>query len=153
MPPKGTSTSLNPVRLQSVAKLRIKRPDKQQVNPCLGAMSAMLSESCRPPRASKLTCVACWASSGLGNAGCVAAEQTLRECMDGPVSTQSTFSTCPFPFPLPLERHWKLIGNLCAIETTTQEEEHHQLSSVEVVSEDFGAGEEEGEFGLIHMGD
>jgi hypothetical protein len=45
MAPKGASTQVNPIRLQSVARLKIKRPDKQEVNPCLGPMSAMLSSS------------------------------------------------------------------------------------------------------------
>lgn len=44
MPPKGASTALKPIRLQTVDKLRIRHPDKQAPTPCLGAMSAMLSE-------------------------------------------------------------------------------------------------------------
>lgn len=43
MAPKGASTQISPIRLQSVARLKIRRPDKQEINPCLGPMSAMLS--------------------------------------------------------------------------------------------------------------
>jgi hypothetical protein len=97
MPPKGGSTQLNPVRLQSVAKIRIRRPDKQAVNPCLGIMSAMLSRfwsktsriTRNDTRLTQCT-IACWASSGLGNESCMAAEQSLRECMDVPVSSHAT---------------------------------------------------------------
>lgn len=45
MSPKGASTQLNPIRLQSVSRLRIRRPDKQLVDPCLGVMSQMLCMS------------------------------------------------------------------------------------------------------------
>lgn len=96
MPPKGGSTQLNPVRLQSVTKIRVRRPDKEPVNPCLGIMSAMLSKfwsnTSRITRNGTLltqSTIACWASSGLGNESCMAAEQSLRECMDAPVSTNS----------------------------------------------------------------
>ncbi|RMD40510.1 hypothetical protein DV735_g4626, partial [Chaetothyriales sp. CBS 134920] len=44
MPPKGSSTAINPVRLQSVKKLKVQRPDRTNVNPCTGPMSAVLSE-------------------------------------------------------------------------------------------------------------
>ena len=50
MAPKGASTTLNPIRLQTVTRLKIKRPDKQEPNPCLGPMSAMLSMSPLPIR-------------------------------------------------------------------------------------------------------
>jgi hypothetical protein len=44
MPPKGTaSTRLNPVRLQTVPNLRVRRPNKQEKNPCEVVMSSMLS--------------------------------------------------------------------------------------------------------------
>lgn len=45
MAPKGAPTTINPIRLQTVTRLKIKRPDKQEPNPCLGPMSAMLSLS------------------------------------------------------------------------------------------------------------
>ena len=43
---RGASTAINPIRLQTVKKLKIKRPDRtQEVNPCVGAMTAVLSKS------------------------------------------------------------------------------------------------------------
>lgn len=72
MPPKGVSTAVNPIRLQSVSRLKIRHPDKQETNPCIGPMTAMLS---------------CWASSsnaGGSSAGCANLEKALRECMDKP---------------------------------------------------------------------
>ena len=44
MPPKNVSTAVNPIRLQSVKRLSIRNPDRQEANPCIGAMSAMLSK-------------------------------------------------------------------------------------------------------------
>lgn len=43
MPGKGGSTRLNPVRLQTVPHLRIRRPNEQTRNPCVVIMSSMLS--------------------------------------------------------------------------------------------------------------
>lgn len=43
MPPKGASTAVNPIRLQTVSRLKIRNPDKHEPNPCLGPMTAMLS--------------------------------------------------------------------------------------------------------------
>lgn len=95
MPPKGASTAINPIRLQSVQKLKIRRPDSQaNANPCMGPMSAVLSAS--PPDANRscyrvnLHDLGCWASSSsqaaAGGSGsslnCAALEQALRECMD-----------------------------------------------------------------------
>ncbi|RJE18866.1 hypothetical protein PHISCL_08801 [Aspergillus sclerotialis] len=70
MPPKGASTRLNPIRLQTVERLRIRRPNKTDKNPCETAMSAMLN---------------CWASAGHTAEGCAALEEQLRQCMDTPV--------------------------------------------------------------------
>ncbi|KEF57276.1 uncharacterized protein A1O9_05193, partial [Exophiala aquamarina CBS 119918] len=69
MPPKGASTAVKPIRLQSVSHLRIKHPDQQQPNPCLGPMTAMLN---------------CWAAAGAAG-GCQGLEKALRDCMDAPV--------------------------------------------------------------------
>ncbi|RMZ77047.1 hypothetical protein DV738_g4622, partial [Chaetothyriales sp. CBS 135597] len=72
MPPKGSSTAINPVRLQSVKKLKVQRPDRTNVNPCMGPMSAVLTAS-----------GAQGASSAAASAlSCAALEQALRECMD-----------------------------------------------------------------------
>ncbi|KIW16405.1 hypothetical protein PV08_06457 [Exophiala spinifera] len=43
MPPKGASTAVNPIRLQTVSRIKIRHPDKAEPNPCLGPMSAMLT--------------------------------------------------------------------------------------------------------------
>jgi len=44
MPPKGASTAVTPIRLQTVTRLRAQRPGSgQERNRCLGPMSAMLS--------------------------------------------------------------------------------------------------------------
>ncbi|KAJ9651357.1 40S ribosomal protein mrp10 [Neophaeococcomyces mojaviensis] len=74
MPPKGVSTAVSPIRLQSVTRLKIRHPDKQEANPCIGPMTAMLS---------------CWASSAnaANTTGCAHLEKALRECMDKPRST------------------------------------------------------------------
>lgn len=49
MPPKGVSTRIKPVRLQSIDRLKIKRPNKHEQTPCQTAMSAVLSKL-GPPR-------------------------------------------------------------------------------------------------------
>ncbi|KAL1970640.1 hypothetical protein VTN77DRAFT_4284 [Rasamsonia byssochlamydoides] len=69
MPAKGASTRLNPVRLNTIPHLRVRRPNQQQQNPCTTVMSSMLN---------------CWASSGINSEGCAALEQQLRACMDAP---------------------------------------------------------------------
>lgn len=42
MPPKGT-TRLNPIRLQTIDHLRVRRPNRTDKNPCETIMSSMLS--------------------------------------------------------------------------------------------------------------
>ncbi|PWY95558.1 mitochondrial ribosomal protein 10 [Aspergillus sclerotioniger CBS 115572] len=69
MPPKGVSTRLNPVRLQTIPHLRVRRPNNNEPNTCVAVMSSMLS---------------CWASQGYTAEGCVVLEQQLRQCMDAP---------------------------------------------------------------------
>ncbi|KAL2059417.1 hypothetical protein ABVK25_000710 [Lepraria finkii] len=69
MPPKGGSTKLAPPRLPPLPKLRVRRPNAPEPNPCLGIMTSVLG---------------CWASSGNAAAGCAALEQSLRACMDAP---------------------------------------------------------------------
>ncbi|RAO74079.1 uncharacterized protein BHQ10_010091 [Talaromyces amestolkiae] len=68
MPAKGASTRLNPVRLQTIQHLRVRRPNQQQQNSCATIMSSMLN---------------CWASAGQGNEGCSGLEESLKACMDG----------------------------------------------------------------------
>jgi pheromone shutdown protein TraB len=43
MPAKGAPTRLNPVRLQTIPHLRVRRPNQHQQNPCVTAMSSVLS--------------------------------------------------------------------------------------------------------------
>lgn len=43
MPSKGVSTRLNPVRLQTIPHLRVRRPNQHEQNPCVTVMSSMLS--------------------------------------------------------------------------------------------------------------
>ncbi|KAK2797058.1 hypothetical protein FQN51_008830 [Onygenales sp. PD_10] len=43
MPPKGASTRVKPVRLQTIPKLRIKSPNTHQPNPCLAVMTSVLN--------------------------------------------------------------------------------------------------------------
>ncbi|BDD59455.1 hypothetical protein MAP00_004662 [Monascus purpureus] len=69
MPAKGAPTRLNPIRLQTIPHLRVRRPNVQERNPCVVVMSSVLS---------------CWASSGYTAEGCAALEQQLRQCMDAP---------------------------------------------------------------------
>ncbi|RPB24063.1 hypothetical protein L211DRAFT_837968 [Terfezia boudieri ATCC MYA-4762] len=56
-------------RLPPLPKLRIRRPNKEASNPCLGVMTAVLG---------------CWASKGhqSGIEGCGKLEEALRVCMD-----------------------------------------------------------------------
>ncbi|KAG9239714.1 hypothetical protein BJ875DRAFT_447444 [Amylocarpus encephaloides] len=68
MPPKG-STSLTPMRLPPLPRLRVRRPNQSEANPCLALMTSVLT---------------CWASSGYNVAGCQVFETQLRTCMDTP---------------------------------------------------------------------
>ncbi|KAK6382878.1 40S ribosomal protein mrp10 [Rhinocladiella similis] len=68
MPPKGSSTAINPIRLQTVSRIKIRHPDKAEPNPCLGPMSAMLN---------------CWAA-GAASGDCGHLEKALRDCVDAP---------------------------------------------------------------------
>ncbi|KAG9249233.1 hypothetical protein BJ878DRAFT_485328 [Calycina marina] len=69
MAPKGASTKLVPMRLPPLSKLKVRRPNAGEVNPCLAIMSSVLT---------------CWASAGYNVAGCQAIEMQLRQCMDAP---------------------------------------------------------------------
>ncbi len=48
MPPKG-STKLAPPRLPPLPKLRVRRPNKPETNPCLALMTSVLSTPGPPP--------------------------------------------------------------------------------------------------------
>ncbi|KAF2690150.1 mitochondrial ribosomal protein 10 [Lentithecium fluviatile CBS 122367] len=74
MVPKPQNTAVKSVTnrpLPPLPKLRVRRPNKPEMNPCLGIMSSVLG---------------CWASSSKDSAvqGCAMLEQKLRQCMDAP---------------------------------------------------------------------
>ncbi|OOQ88272.1 mitochondrial 37S ribosomal protein YmS-T [Penicillium brasilianum] len=71
MSPKGNvTTRLNPLRLNTINHLRVRRPNQNEQNACVTVMSSMLN---------------CWASQGYGHEGCAGLEAQLRKCMDAPV--------------------------------------------------------------------
>ncbi|MCJ1472141.1 hypothetical protein MMC13_000788 [Lambiella insularis] len=122
MPPKSTSTVLAPTRLPPLPKLRVRRPNRPETNPCLGIMTSMLG---------------CWASSGRSGSAaqaCVALEQQLRTCMDAPVrllvELQRTIGG-------------DADGAVGGIETEAPEEEYHQLPSLQALPEDHWATQAE----------
>ncbi|KAH8819933.1 hypothetical protein F5884DRAFT_762204 [Xylogone sp. PMI_703] len=78
MPPKGASTKITPMRLPPLPKLRVRRPNQSEANPCLAIMSSVLT---------------CWASAGYNVAGCAALESQLRACMDAPRPQQQNKNT------------------------------------------------------------
>jgi hypothetical protein len=43
MPPKGASTKVAAIRLPPLPKLRVRRPNQTDANPCLGIMTSVLS--------------------------------------------------------------------------------------------------------------
>ncbi|KAK5130017.1 hypothetical protein LTR08_002533 [Meristemomyces frigidus] len=57
-------------KLPPLPKLRIRKPDRADANPCIGVMSSVLG---------------CWASQGYTAQGCAVLEQSLRACMDARV--------------------------------------------------------------------
>ena len=44
MPPKGASTAVTPTRLPPLPKLRVRRPNRVETNPCVRIMTSMLGE-------------------------------------------------------------------------------------------------------------
>ena len=55
MAPKGNiSTRLNPLRLNTINHLRVRRPNQNEQNPCVTVMSTMLSETIRLPFGSSI---------------------------------------------------------------------------------------------------
>ena len=45
MPPRGGSTAITPTRLPPLPKLRVRRPNKFEDNPCMSVMSSVLGQS------------------------------------------------------------------------------------------------------------
>ncbi|KAF2493250.1 hypothetical protein BU16DRAFT_465031 [Lophium mytilinum] len=68
-PAASSAKSIGSRPLPPLPKLRVRRPNKPEVNPCLGVMTSVLG---------------CWASSGYSVQGCAQLEQKLRACMDAP---------------------------------------------------------------------
>lgn len=138
MPPKGASTALQPMRLPPLHKLRVRRPNQADANPCLSIMSSVLSALPRPLQYHlRITNwhTACWASSGYNIAGCQALETQLRACMDTPVSLLIISTSV-------IKRRGPA-NNIIITETESPEEKHDQLPFVENVSEYRGPQEEE----------
>lgn len=50
MSAKGVSTKLAPTRLPPLPKLRVRRPNKAQENPCVGIMTSVLGKRPYLPR-------------------------------------------------------------------------------------------------------
>ncbi|KLU86901.1 37S ribosomal protein Mrp10 [Magnaporthiopsis poae ATCC 64411] len=73
-----SSTVKNPIKLPPLRVLRVRNPTQKEVNPCLTVMQSVL---------------ACWASAGYTAAGCLALEQQLRDCADGPQQTVKKANT------------------------------------------------------------
>jgi len=67
-----------PIRLPPLKTLRVHNPKRQVENPCIAIMSSVL---------------ACWASAGYNASGCLAVENQLRACMDGPKPPGATPNT------------------------------------------------------------
>ncbi|KAL7273851.1 40S ribosomal protein mrp10 [Rhizina undulata] len=65
-------------RLPPLPKLRIRKPNKEVANPCLGVMTSVLG---------------CWASQGFNPEGCAKLEEALRTCMDTQKQTAAKKST------------------------------------------------------------
>ncbi|ORX95101.1 hypothetical protein BCR34DRAFT_525674 [Clohesyomyces aquaticus] len=70
--PSATAKSVTHRPLPPLPKLRVRRPNKPEMNPCLGVMASVLG---------------CWASSGYSIQGCAQLEAKLRQCMDSPRNT------------------------------------------------------------------
>ena len=85
-------------KLPPLPKLRVRRPDRTDANPCIGVMSTVLGKSRRNMRRLKAVwitdngvCAGCWASQGYSTQGCAALEQQLRACMDAKVRWHLSF--------------------------------------------------------------
>ncbi|OQE75630.1 hypothetical protein PENNAL_c0072G04779 [Penicillium nalgiovense] len=100
MAPKGSlSTRLNPMRLNTINHLRVRRPNQNEQNPCVVVMSSMLNAEYLESRYREWVTdnialqTDCWASAGYGAEGCAALEAQLRKCMDAPKSKEQKKNT------------------------------------------------------------
>ncbi|RMY90551.1 hypothetical protein D0861_03604 [Hortaea werneckii] len=79
-------------KLPPLPKLRVRKPDRADANPCIGVMSSVLVrpdvviraiDGLEDQRAYTNACATgCWASQGYSAQGCAMLEQQLRACMD-----------------------------------------------------------------------
>jgi hypothetical protein len=69
--PQALAKAASNPRLPPLPRLRVRRPNQGEANPCIGLLSSVLG---------------CWASQGYTAQGCAALEQQLRVCMDAKVS-------------------------------------------------------------------
>ena len=72
--PQAMARAVSNPRLPPLPRLRVRRPNQGEANPCIGLLSSVLG---------------CWASQGYTAQGCAALEQQLRVCMDAKVSESS----------------------------------------------------------------
>ena len=72
--PQALAKAASNPRLPPLPKLRVRRPNQAEANPCIGVLSSVLG---------------CWASQGYTAQGCAALEQSLRACMDAKVRESS----------------------------------------------------------------
>lgn len=102
-----------PIRLPPLKTLRVHNPQRKSENPCIAIMSNVLGRSSRPLEHADDTAhaiagrfggqdeadisrwgnLACWASAGYNATGCLAVENQLRACMDGPKVPKAPAST------------------------------------------------------------
>lgn len=75
-PGSGAANKIGAPRLPPLPHLKVKRPNRAEMNPCLGLMSTVLG---------------CWASSGQAAQACASMEQALRVCMDAKVRLSRTY--------------------------------------------------------------
>lgn len=117
IPPKGAP------RLPPLPKLKIKRPNKVEPNPCIGVLSSVLGIQFQSVMGiiANENAIGCWASSGYTAQGCAQLEQSLRACMDARVCQA-------------FRRHGVYMLML-GTETRKAEEELYQLPSLTNVSE------------------
>lgn len=141
-------------KLPPLPKLRVRKPDQTNANPCLGVMTTMLGmrASFVADRVSCCNCAmvlkqgtmltldktGCWASSGHTAQGCAALEQSLRDCMAVNVR-ENCFHLSP---------RWRVItaGNKLTItltETQGQQQEQDQPDPFPPVSPDQAPAQEE----------
>ncbi|KAK3707581.1 40S ribosomal protein mrp10 [Vermiconidia calcicola] len=78
--PQALAKTATTPKLPPLPKLRVRKPDRAEANPCIGVMSSVLG---------------CWASQGQAAQGCAVLEQQLRACMDAkrpPVKEKSNIN-------------------------------------------------------------